>query len=118
MTKFINDTVEFLKNVAEDERIPERDKKVILILIGLIFSPIDFIPDWIPIIGQLDDLLMLALVLDYFFEVLDDDVLLSHYPFDLKSFVRLKKFSQFFTWMCPNKVKEHIWQYKKDIYKN
>ena len=89
MKKFIKDLTTFLTNTANDERIPERDKKTLLILIALIISPIDIIPDWIPFIGVIDDFILIAIVLDYFFDVLDQSILLSHYPWGMKSFARL-----------------------------
>jgi len=87
--KTLKQLIEFIKNVAKDERIPERDKTILLALLALIISPIDFIPDWIPIFGVLDDFVMIALVLDYFFNHIDQVILLSHYPWGMKSFARI-----------------------------
>ena len=112
----INKIIQFLKDVAHDERIPEKDKKILLVLIGLIVSPIDFIPDWIPLIGLLDDIFMIALVLDYFFEYLDSKILLSHYPFGMKSFVSLRRASRWISWLTPAWLRDRIWDYKPDIH--
>lgn len=109
--KFLNDLKDFIKNVAQDQRIPERDKKIILAMVALIISPIDLIPDYIPFIGLLDDVILLAIVLDYFFKVLDQEVLLSHYPWGMKSFVRLKKMSQFLSIFVPGFIKKRLWSY-------
>jgi uncharacterized membrane protein YkvA (DUF1232 family) len=114
--KFFKDLRDFVINVANDERIPSRDKKVILALIALIISPIDFIPDWIPIIGQLDDLIMMAIILDYFFEVLDSQVLLSHYPWDMKSFARVRRVSRFLSFLVPKFLKKKLWAYVGEPY--
>ena len=108
----------FVKNVANDERIPSRDKKVLLALVALIISPIDLIPDWIPIFGVMDDIVLLALVLDYFFEVLDQEIILSHYPWNMKSYVWLRRSTKLITAITPNRIKEKLWSYKPDIYKN
>ncbi len=108
--------IQFIKEVSKDERIPERDKKVILVMVALVVSPIDFIPDWIPIIGILDDIFIMALVLDYFFTVLDSQVLLSHYPFGMKSFIALKKTSRMISWITPEFVRDRIWKYKPPVY--
>ena len=114
--KFFKDLKSFLVNVANDERIPERDKKILLAMIALIISPIDLIPDWIPFFGQLDDLVLMAFVLDYFFEVLDSRVLLSHYPWDMKSFARLRAIARFLKILVPGFIKKRLWQYVGDPY--
>lgn len=114
---FFKNLIGFLRQVSQDERIPSRDKKVLLALIALIISPIDIIPDWIPIIGLLDDLVILALVLDYFFEVLDTEVLLSHYPWGMKSFATLRHSSRLITSLAPRSVKNLIWKYESSPYK-
>jgi uncharacterized membrane protein YkvA (DUF1232 family) len=116
MMEKIKKIIQFIKEVAQDERIPERDKKMILVMVALVVSPIDFIPDWIPIIGILDDIFIMALVLDYFFTVLDSQVLLSHYPFGMKSFIALKKTSKMISWITPEFVRDRIWKYKPPVY--
>jgi len=103
--------------VSQDKRIPSRDKKVLITLIALIISPVDIIPDWIPILGIMDDLFIFALVLDYFFEVLDKEVLLSHYPWGMKSFTALQRFSRLVTHLAPRTLKNLIWKYKSSPYK-
>ncbi len=67
---FFNKLKTFITDVANDERIPSRDKKILLMMVALVLSPFDLIPDWIPIIGLLDDLIIISFILDYFFTVL------------------------------------------------
>ena len=105
--------IKFIKDVANDDRIPESDKKILLALLALIISPFDLIPDWIPVIGQLDDILMLALILDYLFEVLDQDILLTHYPWDMKSFLKIKRTSSWISMLAPEFIKKRLWSYAK-----
>ncbi len=109
--KFLKDLKDFLFNTAKDPRIPERDKKILLAMIALLISPFDIIPDWIPVFGLLDDLIIVSLILDYFFRVLDRDVLLSHYPWGMKSFVRLKSLTHFTQYFVPRFVKKKLWSY-------
>jgi hypothetical protein len=113
---YIKELILFIKNVANDKRIPESDKNVLLILLALVISPIDLIPDWIPILGQLDDLMLLGIILDYFFHHLDQSILLSHYPWGMKSFVRIKKIASVVTFLAPKWFKKRIWSYKPEIY--
>ena len=114
--KFLKDLKDFLVNVANDERIPARDKKILLAMIALLISPFDIIPDWIPVFGLLDDVIILSIILDYFFSVLDSRLLLSHYPWGMKSFVRLKSIAHFFQFFVPRFVKKKLWSYVGDPY--
>lgn len=108
---FFKKLKDFLVDTANDERIPATDKKILLGMIALILSPIDLIPDWIPFFGQLDDLVLISFVLDYFFEVLDSQVILSHYPWGMKSFARLRAIARFLQFLVPNFIKKRIWSY-------
>lgn len=114
--KFFKDLKKFLMDVANDERIPARDKKVLLAMIALLISPIDLIPDWIPVIGLLDDLIIFSFIMDYFFTVLDSNLLLSHYPWDMKSFARLRAIARGMQFFVPDFLKKRIWTYVGDPY--
>ena len=46
----------------KDDRTPWYAKAIIGLAIGYALSPIDLIPDFIPLIGQLDDLIILPIL--------------------------------------------------------
>jgi uncharacterized membrane protein YkvA (DUF1232 family) len=60
---FIPDCVVLFTRLLRDERLPRRQKVLVAALIPYLASPIDLIPDFIPIAGQLDDAVLVALVL-------------------------------------------------------
>ncbi len=111
MLKFFQDFKTFVSDVSADPRIPKKDKAIVVALLALIISPVDFIPDWIPVIGQLDDFVMIALVVDYFFTVLDHEILLSHYPWGMKSFTRLRAIAKLLRFVIPKTLKKRLWSY-------
>ena len=117
LKNFGSECVDFVKAVANDERIPARDKKVIMACLVLIVSPVDLIPDWIPIIGVLDDIVIMAIVLDYFFDVLDQEIILSHFPWDMKAYTRLKRMAGLISGLTPTIVKSNVWKFEADVYK-
>lgn len=45
----------------KDPRVPLYAKLVILAVVGYVYSPIDLIPDLVPVIGLLDDLIVISL---------------------------------------------------------
>lgn len=113
----IKELIQFIRAVAEDGRIPDRDKKVILALVALVISPIDLIPDWIPLFGVMDDLILIAVILDYFFNVLDNEILLSHYPWGMKSFVSIQRGARIIAMLTPRFIKDKIWKYEPSPYR-
>jgi uncharacterized membrane protein YkvA (DUF1232 family) len=60
---FIPDSIVLFRRLLGDPRIPKGRKFLILALIGYLTMPIDLVPDFIPVAGQLDDVILVALVL-------------------------------------------------------
>jgi uncharacterized membrane protein YkvA (DUF1232 family) len=114
--KFLKDLTQFLKDVANDERIPSKDKKILLAMIALIISPFDIIPDWLPIFGQLDDIILISIILDYFFRVLDSQILLSHWPWTMKSFSKIRAIARILQFFVPRFVKKRLWAFVGEPY--
>jgi uncharacterized membrane protein YkvA (DUF1232 family) len=63
IARFVPDCVVLFARLLRDERLPRRQKVLVAALIPYLASPIDLIPDFIPIAGQLDDAVLVALVL-------------------------------------------------------
>jgi uncharacterized membrane protein YkvA (DUF1232 family) len=59
----IPDCIVLFKNLLKDKRVPPRHKVLLWILIGYLLFPIDIVPDFIPVAGQLDDAIIVVLVL-------------------------------------------------------
>lgn len=57
----IKEELEVLKRVSTHPRLPFRCKILALFLVAYALSPIDLIPDFIPVLGQLDDLIILPI---------------------------------------------------------
>jgi len=63
LATFIPDCIVLVTGLAHDPRVPRRRKLLLLALVGYLALPFDLVPDFIPIAGQLDDALVVALVL-------------------------------------------------------
>ncbi|MDX5417621.1 MAG: DUF1232 domain-containing protein [Hymenobacteraceae bacterium] len=58
-----------------DPRVPFHARVVLIITVAYAFSPIDLIPDFIPVLGYLDDLLLLPLGIWLSIKLLPPEVL-------------------------------------------
>lgn len=63
LATFVPDSVVLVTRLARDPRVPRRRKALLLGLVAYLASPIDLVPDVIPVAGQLDDAIVVALVL-------------------------------------------------------
>jgi uncharacterized membrane protein YkvA (DUF1232 family) len=66
LATFVPDCVVLVTRLARDPRVPRRRKLLLLALAGYLASPLDLVPDFIPVAGQLDDAIVVGLVLRRF----------------------------------------------------
>src|SRR5262245_33293167 len=63
LATFIPDCIVLVTRLSRDPRVPRRRKLLLLALVGYLALPFDLVPDFIPVAGQLDDAIVVALVL-------------------------------------------------------
>jgi uncharacterized membrane protein YkvA (DUF1232 family) len=73
------DFVRLLYRLARDPRVRTLDKGIVLLALGYLAWPHDAIPDPIPLVGRLDDLLVLALALHRLLANAGTEVILDHW---------------------------------------
>ena len=82
LARFIPDCVTTVRRLRGDPRVPRR-AKVAVALAGLwLLNPVDLIPEFLPIIGPLDDVVVVALALRYAARQVPRQVLLDAWPGD------------------------------------
>jgi len=69
-----------LRALARDPGVPRSVRWTILGLALYLASPIDLIPDFLPVVGYLDDVLIVLLVLRYIRRRIPDTVWATHFP--------------------------------------
>jgi uncharacterized membrane protein YkvA (DUF1232 family) len=86
---FLPDCVVLVRRLRKDPSVPRR-AKLALGFAGLwVLSPIDLIPEFLPVIGPLDDAVVVALALRYAARAVPRDVLLSAWPGEPRTLERL-----------------------------
>ena len=83
----LRDVAEFLPACVTTARrlrghpaVPRRAKVALLIAIIWVLSPIDLLPEFLPVIGPLDDVVAVVLLLRYAARAIPRDVLLGAWP--------------------------------------
>ncbi|MEP6944362.1 MAG: YkvA family protein [Acidobacteriota bacterium] len=76
---FLPNMVKLLGGLLTDIRVPIAEKALFAAAIVYVISPIDFIPDVFPFIGQVDDLYVVALVLLRLVNRTDETVVREHW---------------------------------------
>lgn len=79
MIMLIPNFLKLLGRLFKDSRVPMAEKAMLVGAIAYVISPLDLIPDVIPVIGQVDDLYLIALVVLRLLARTDDAVLQEHW---------------------------------------
>ena len=67
-----------LWGLLRDGRVSPQQKLILVGIVGYLLVPFDLIPDFIPVVGQLDDLAVVLLGLDLFIRTAPADVVNEH----------------------------------------
>jgi uncharacterized membrane protein YkvA (DUF1232 family) len=68
--------------LTRDPRVPPRSKAFLLLVGGYLVSPIDILPDFVPGIGKVDDLVLVAFALDQLLNRIPAHIVREHWDGD------------------------------------
>jgi uncharacterized membrane protein YkvA (DUF1232 family) len=89
LARFLPACVTTMRRLRQHPQVPRR-AKVAVVVAGLwVLSPIDLIPEFLPVIGPLDDVVVVALALRYAARSVPRQVLLDAWPGDTRLMERL-----------------------------
>jgi uncharacterized membrane protein YkvA (DUF1232 family) len=110
---YIADLPRFLRllwGLLTDPRVAVLDKVLVAGAIAYIVAPIDLIPDFIPFLGEVDDVYLLVLSLRRLMENAGRAVMLSHWtgdPAELREF-NLRKVLMAAAFFLPRRVRRRL----------
>jgi uncharacterized membrane protein YkvA (DUF1232 family) len=85
------DALRLVKRLATDRTLPLRTRLPVWLLVAYLASPIDLIPDFLPVIGYADDAIVSALVLRLLIRHVGRDKLVEHWPGSPEGLVGLQQ---------------------------
>lgn len=77
---FLPDCATTARRLRKDPRVPARTKLAVGFALLWVLSPIDLIPEFLPVIGPLDDVVVVALAFRYAARQVPRSVLLDAWP--------------------------------------
>ena len=80
LATFVPDCVVLFRRLLADGRVPRRGRIAVVLLLAYLAMPFDLVPDFIPIAGQLDDVLAVALVLRLVLRSAGPSLIEEHWP--------------------------------------
>jgi uncharacterized membrane protein YkvA (DUF1232 family) len=89
LAAFIPDCVTTVRRLRKDPRVPRRAKIAVVVAGIWVASPIDLIPEFLPVIGPLDDIVVVALALRYAGRQVPREVLIEAWPGEPRLLERL-----------------------------
>jgi uncharacterized membrane protein YkvA (DUF1232 family) len=76
----VPDCAVLFKRLLGDPRVPRRAKAALALVIPYLAMPFDLIPDFLPVIGQLDDAVIVVVALRYVSRCAGSDMIEELWP--------------------------------------
>jgi uncharacterized membrane protein YkvA (DUF1232 family) len=82
LARLLPDLAALLRGLLRDPRVPPGSRVLLWIAIVWVVSPIDLLPEFLPVIGPLDDVIVVALVLRHLVKKAGPEVVRDHWRGD------------------------------------
>jgi uncharacterized membrane protein YkvA (DUF1232 family) len=82
LARLLPDLAALLRGLLRDPRVPRGSKFLVGFAIAWVVSPIDLLPEFLPVIGPLDDVIVVGLVLRHLVKRAGSEVVREHWGGD------------------------------------
>lgn len=100
--------VRLIARLVGDPMLPRAAKIALAAAVVYLASPLDLIPDFVPIAGYLDDLLLISVVVDGVLNWVDRSLILRYWPGSPDSLERVARAARMLAVWVPGRVKARI----------
>src|SRR3989449_10381683 len=92
------------RSLAADPILPTAAKVALAAAVVYLVSPVDLIPDFIPVLGALDDVLVAAIVVDGLLNWVDRGLVLKYWPGSPDSLERVARAARLLAAWVPRRL--------------
>ena len=108
LLRALPDIARTVARLAADPILPTAAKVALAAAVVYLVSPIDLIPDFIPVLGALDDVLVAAIVVDGLLNWVDRGLVLKYWPGSADSLERVAHAARLLAAWVPRRLKARI----------
>jgi uncharacterized membrane protein YkvA (DUF1232 family) len=98
LARFVPDCIVLFKRLLGDPRVPASTKALLAVATAYLAFPLDLIPDFIPVIGYLDDAVVLAWTLRRIVRVAGPVVVREQWPGPTRSLATVLRLATLERW--------------------
>jgi len=108
LIRALPDIGRLIARLVADPSLPRAVKIALAAAAVYLLSPFDLIPDFIPIVGYLDDALLAAVVVDGVLNYVDRGIVVRYWPGTPQSLDRVARVARLLAAWVPRRLKRRI----------
>jgi uncharacterized membrane protein YkvA (DUF1232 family) len=108
LLRALPDVVRLITRLVGDPVLPRAAKIALGAAAVYLLSPVDLIPDFIPLVGWVDDVLLAAVLLDGILNWVDRGLVLKYWPGSASSLDTLARTARLLSIWVPRRLKARV----------
>lgn len=108
LLRALPDIARLIARLITDPRLPRSAKIALVAAAVYLASPLDLVPDFIPFLGYLDDVVLAAIVLDGVLNYVDRALVLRYWPGTASSLNQVARVAHLVARWVPARIKTSI----------
>ncbi len=108
LLRALPDVARLIARLVADPKLPRAAKIALAAAALYLVSPFDLIPDFIPFVGYLDDMLLAAVPVDGILTYVDRELVLKYWPGTTASLDRVARVARVFAIWVPRRIKRRV----------
>ena len=108
LLRALPDLIRLITRLVGDPVLPRTAKIALGAAAVYLLSPVDIVPDFIPLVGYIDDVLLAAVLLDGILNWVDRGLVLKYWPGNPESLDTLARTARVLSMWVPRRLKARI----------
>jgi uncharacterized membrane protein YkvA (DUF1232 family) len=100
--------IRLIARLVSDPTLPRAAKIALAAVMVYLASPLDLVPDFIPLLGYLDDLMLASVLVDGLLNYVDRALVLKYWPGTAESLERIARAARMLAVWVPRRLKARI----------